>query len=103
MTVPTATYRLQFRNGMTFAKAAALADYLAQLGVSHLYASPLFAAVPGSTHGYDGIDFSTLEPEIGGEDGFDGLCAALAGAGLSLLLDFVPNHMATADGNRWWQ
>jgi (1->4)-alpha-D-glucan 1-alpha-D-glucosylmutase len=103
MTVPTATYRLQFRNGMTFAQAAALADYLARLGVSHLYASPLFAAVPGSTHGYDGIGFSTLEPEIGGEDGFDGLCAALAEAGLGLLLDFVPNHMATADGNRWWQ
>jgi len=103
MTIPTATYRLQFRNGMTFAQAAALADYLDQLGVSHLYASPLFAAVPGSTHGYDGIDFSAMEPEIGGEDGFDGLCAALAEAGLGLLLDFVPNHMATADGNRWWQ
>lgn len=103
MSPPTATYRLQFRSGMTFARAASLARYFAQLGISHLYASPLYAAVPQSTHGYDGIDFATLEPAIGGEAGFERLSRALAEAGLELLLDFVPNHMATADGNRWWQ
>jgi (1->4)-alpha-D-glucan 1-alpha-D-glucosylmutase len=103
MTAPTATYRLQLRNGMTFERAAALASYLARLGVSHLYISPPFAAAPDSTHGYDGVDFATLEPAIGGEDGFERLCAALESAGLRLLVDFVPNHMAAADGNRWWQ
>jgi (1->4)-alpha-D-glucan 1-alpha-D-glucosylmutase len=101
--VPSATYRLQFRDAMTFARAAALADYLARLGFSHLYASPLFAATPGSSHGYDAIDVTALEPEIGGEEGFDRLGAALAEAGLGLLLDFVPNHMAAAEGNPWWR
>ncbi len=103
MTTPTATYRLQFRNGMDFARTAALAGYLARLGVSHLYASPLFAATPGSTHGYDGVDFAAMDPALGGEAGFEDLSHALDQAGLSLLLDFVPNHMAAADGNRWWQ
>lgn len=103
MTQPNATYRLQLRDGMTFARAAGIADYLAQLGASHLYASPLFAAAHGSSHGYDGIDFSVMEPAIGGEAGFDQLCAALAEAGLELLVDFVPNHMAAADSNAWWQ
>ena len=103
MTVPTATYRLQFRDGMTFDRAAALAGYLERLGVSHLYASPIFAAAEGSAHGYDGIDFTAMGPAIGGEDGFDRLTAALAASGLKLLLDFVPNHMAAAPGNRWWE
>ena len=103
MTAPAATYRLQLRNGMTFERAAALAPYLARLGVSHLYISPPFAAAPDSTHGYDGVDFAALEPAIGGEDGFETLGAALEGAGLRLLVDFVPNHMAAVDGNRWWQ
>ena len=102
-TAPLATYRLQFRDGMTFERAAALVGYLERLGVSHLYASPLFAAMPGSTHGYDGVDFATIEPEIGGEEGFDRLCAALTDAGLGLLLDFVPNHMAAAEANPWWR
>ena len=103
MTQPIATYRLQLRNGMTFAAAAGLCGYFAQLGVSHLYTSPPFAAVPGSSHGYDGIDFSVMEPEIGGDGGFDALCVALTEAGLELLVDFVPNHMAAADSNAWWQ
>lgn len=103
MIVPAATYRLQFRNGMTFDRAAALSPYLARLGITHLYASPLFAARPGSNHGYDGIDFAAIEPEIGGEDGFDRLGAALDSAGLGLLLDFVPNHMAAAEENLWWR
>lgn len=101
--IPTATYRLQFRHGMDFERAAALVDYLSRLGVSHLYASPLFAAVPGSTHGYDGIDFAAIEPAIGGEVGFETLTRALDAAGLGLLLDFVPNHMAADERNGWWR
>jgi (1->4)-alpha-D-glucan 1-alpha-D-glucosylmutase len=103
MTIPTATYRLQFRDGMTFDRAAALAGYMADLGVSHLYASPLFAAAEGSSHGYDGIDFAAMGPAIGGEDGFERMTAALEKTGLQLLLDFVPNHMAAVRGNRWWE
>src|SRR5690606_3498467 len=94
---------LQFRNGMDFEQAAGLVPYLARLGVSHLYASPLFAAADGSTHGYDGIDFETLENAIGGEAGFAKLTRALGRAGLSLLLDFVPNHMAAVEKSRWWR
>lgn len=100
---PVATYRLQLRNGMTFDRAAALADYLAGLGVSHLYASPLFAASKESTHGYDGIDLAVIEPEIGGEVAFDRLCAALKHCGLDLIVDFVPNHMAADSANGWWR
>jgi len=103
MTRPTATYRLQFRDGMTFDRAAALTGYLSDLGISHLYASPVFAAAAGSSHGYDGIDFAAMGPGIGGEEGFDRLSAALERSGLRLLLDFVPNHMAAAPGNRWWE
>jgi (1->4)-alpha-D-glucan 1-alpha-D-glucosylmutase len=103
MITPAATYRLQFRAGMDFDRAAGLAPYLARLGVSHLYASPLFAAAEGSTHGYDGIDFASLEPAIGGEAGFERLSHALQQSGLYLLLDFVPNHMAAVESNRWWR
>jgi len=101
--IPTVTYRLQFRDGMTFARASALTGYFSDLGVSHLYASPLFAAAEGSSHGYDGIDFNAMGPAIGGEDGFNCLTQALDASGLGLLLDFVPNHMAAAPGNRWWE
>ena len=87
---------------MTFARAEELVDYLAGLGVSHLYASPVFAAVPGSSHGYDGVDFGSIEPAIGGDDGFARLCAALSSAELGLIIDFVPNHMAAAEQNAWW-
>lgn len=100
---PDATYRLQFRNGMDFDGAARLAPYLARLGISHLYASPLFAAAEGSTHGYDGVDFDRMEPAIGGEPGFARLAEAIGQAGLRLLLDFVPNHMAAVESNRWWR
>src|SRR3546814_8741135 len=100
---PSATYRLQFRQGMDFDRAGGLAPYLARLGISDLYASPIFAAAQGSTHGYDGIDFGTMEPAIGGEEGFDRLSSALQQHGLGLLLDFVPNHMAAVESNRWWR
>ena len=67
---PSSTYRLQFREGMTLERAAGLAPYFAQLGISHLYASPIFTASPGSTHGYDVADFSEIDPALGGMDGF---------------------------------
>ncbi len=102
MISPRATYRLQFRSGMSFDKAATLAPYLAKLGISHLYAAPIFAAAPGSTHGYDVVDVRRLAPELGGADGFQRLAEALRQNGLGLILDFVPNHMGASTHNPWW-
>ncbi|HSI41087.1 MAG TPA: malto-oligosyltrehalose synthase [Xanthobacteraceae bacterium] len=104
MSRPTlrATYRLQFHRGFPFAAAQALVPYFAELGVSHLYASPVFAAVPGSTHGYDVTDPTRFNPELGGEAGFRALAEALRAHGLGLILDIVPNHMAAATGNPYW-
>ena len=103
MTERIATYRLQFRDGMTFDRAAEIVPYLARLGVSHLYASPLFAATAGSAHGYDVVDYNRLDEALGGREGFERLAAALRGAGLGLLLDIVPNHMAASPENAWWR
>lgn len=103
MRVPTATYRIQFRNGMTFDRAAALTPYLKRLGISHLYASPIFTATSGSTHGYDVTDFNEIEPEIGGREGFERMVRALKSAGLGLIIDIVPNHMASSLENPWWR
>ncbi len=103
MTAPTATYRLQLREGMTFEKAAGLVPYLAGLGVSHLYLSPIFEAAQGSTHGYDVTDCNRLDPVLGGDAGFARLSDALARHGLGLIIDFVPNHMAATPQNRWWR
>jgi (1->4)-alpha-D-glucan 1-alpha-D-glucosylmutase len=101
--VPRATYRLQFRNGMDFAAAGELAPYLQRLGISHLYASPIFAARGGSTHGYDIIDFNRFDPVLGGTAGFERMVEALKRHGLGLILDFVPNHMAASVENAWWR
>lgn len=103
MKIPTATYRIQFRNGMTFDRAAGLVPYLQQLGISHLYASPIFTATSGSTHGYDVTDANEIEPAIGGREGFDRMVKALKEAGLGLILDIVPNHMAASLENPWWR
>ncbi|APH70355.1 malto-oligosyltrehalose synthase [Aquibium oceanicum] len=103
MSIPRATYRIQFREGMDFDGAAALAPYLRRLGVSHLYASPIFTAARGSTHGYDVADHNEIDPGLGGRAGFDRLVAALKAEGLKLLLDIVPNHMAAAVENPWWR
>nr|WP_318392639.1 malto-oligosyltrehalose synthase [Enterobacter sp.] len=103
MSIPTATYRIQFRNGMTFDRAAALVPYMKQLGISHLYASPIFTATAGSTHGYDVTDVNEIDPSIGGRAGFDRMVKALKEAGLGLILDIVPNHMATSLENAWWR
>lgn len=101
--IPTATYRLQFRNGMTFWRAAALVPYLKRLGISHLYASPIFTATAGSTHGYDVTDVNEIEPSIGGREGFDRLTKTLKDADIGLILDIVPNHMASSLENAWWR
>ena len=96
------TYRLQLREHQDFATAASLVPYLALLGVSHVYVSPICAALPGSTHGYDAIDCNAIEPALGGEPGFWHLRRALDAADLGLIVDFVPNHMATSPLNPWW-
>lgn len=102
MHLPNATYRLQFRDGMDFARAVEFIPHLARLGISHLYASPIFTAVRGSTHGYDIIDFNEIDPALGGEAGFRELVRALKAHGLGIILDIVPNHMAAHIENDWW-
>jgi (1->4)-alpha-D-glucan 1-alpha-D-glucosylmutase len=102
--IPRATYRLQFHRGFTFADAIAVLPYLARLGVSHVYASPVFTARAGSTHGYDVVDPTAINPELGGEEGYAAFVAALKTHGLALMLDIVPNHMAVLDApNPWWR
>ncbi|ABC93447.1 putative maltooligosyl trehalose synthase protein (plasmid) [Rhizobium etli CFN 42] len=103
MILPTATYRIQFRNGMTFDRARDLVPYLKTLGISHLYASPIFTAVSGSTHGYDVTDANEIDPALGGRAGFDRLTESLAAADMGLILDIVPNHMAASPENAWWR
>jgi len=100
--VPRATYRLQFHKDFGFEDACRVVPYLAALGVSHVYASPLTMARPGSTHGYDVIDFNRLNPELGDDAAFDALIAELHAHDMGLLLDFVPNHMGVGSDNPWW-
>src|SRR5713101_7616690 len=98
-----ATYRLQFHRHFTFRNATGLVPYLAALGISHVYASPIMQARPGSTHGYDIIDHNRLNPEIGSEADFGALVDALHAHGMGLILDFVPNHMGVGGkDNAWW-
>ncbi len=98
-----ATARLQFHSGFTMDDATALVPYYAQLGISHLYASPLLTARAGSTHGYDIVDHGTVNPELGGEDALRRMVAALRTHGMGLILDIVPNHMGVGgNDNAWW-
>jgi (1->4)-alpha-D-glucan 1-alpha-D-glucosylmutase len=102
---PTGTYRVQVRPDFPLKSTAELADYLADLGVSHLYTSPLLAATPGSEHGYDVADPTRVNPELGGEEGRLQLKAALDAAGLGLVVDIVPNHAGVRVPNAnpaWW-
>jgi (1->4)-alpha-D-glucan 1-alpha-D-glucosylmutase len=101
--IPLATYRLQLTADFNFDKAAAVAPYLKALGISHVYSSPFTTARKGSTHGYDVVDHTRLNPELGGDAGFERLSAALKQHDLGLILDFVPNHVGVhyAD-NPWW-
>ena len=97
-----ATYRLQLGPGLTFADATGRVPYLAALGVSHLYLSPIAESVPGSTHGYDVVDPTRVRAALGGEAGFTDLVATAHAAGLLILVDIVPNHLAAHADNRWW-
>lgn len=90
----TATYRLQMHAGFTFSDAEARVPYLASLGVSHLYLSPVLQAVPGSQHGYDVLDHTRISGELGGEAGLLSLADAARSHGLGIVVDVVPNHMA---------
>jgi (1->4)-alpha-D-glucan 1-alpha-D-glucosylmutase len=94
-----ATYRLQLGPSLTFARARALVPYLRELGVSHLYLSPVLQARSGSTHGYDVVDPGRVSRELGGEGELRELCSA----GLDVVLDVVPNHMATSEENEFWR
>jgi (1->4)-alpha-D-glucan 1-alpha-D-glucosylmutase len=104
VTAPLSTYRVQLQPAFPFSAAASLVDYLAALGVSHFYASPILQPAAGSTHGYDVVDHSRANDEIGGEEGRRGLVTALREHGLGMVLDIVPNHMSVAAPrqNRWW-
>jgi (1->4)-alpha-D-glucan 1-alpha-D-glucosylmutase len=100
---PRATYRLQFHKDFTFRDALEIVDYLAELGISHVYASPILAARPGSTHGYDIVDHNSLNPELGTPEEFEALVAALHAHGMGLVVDIVPNHMGVGGtDNAWW-
>ncbi len=104
MKAMTATLRLQFHAGFTLDDAVPLVPYFARLGISHVYASPLLQARPGSMHGYDVVDPTRVNPELGGEAALERLVAALRQHGMGLLLDIVSNHMAVGgEHNRWWQ
>ncbi len=97
-----ATYRLQLSGKFGFAAARSLVPYLADLGVSHIYLPPSFEARPGSTHGYDVVDPGRISSALGGEDEFFALSDAAGAAGLGIVLDLVPNHMAADEANRYW-
>ena len=96
---PRATVRLQLHRDFPFAAAAAQVPYLAALGISHVYASPILTARAGSMHGYDVTDPGGVNPELGGEDGLRALVATLRAHGMGLVVDIVPNHMAVGAGN----
>jgi (1->4)-alpha-D-glucan 1-alpha-D-glucosylmutase len=101
---PLATYRLQLGPHLTFDDAGGYVPYLRELGVSHLYLSPVLQARRGSTHGYDGVDPGRISSELGGEPGFRRLAGAAHEAGLGLLLDVVPNHLAAVEEeNELWR
>lgn len=101
--IPTSTYRIQFHQDFNFQQACGIVPYLHDLGVSHVYASPIFRAAPGSIHGYDICDHNELNPELGSREDFDAFTAELLCHDMRLILDFVPNHMGIAEAsNLWW-
>lgn len=99
---PQSTYRLQLNAQFTFDDAAAIAGYLRDLGISHVYCSPYLQAAPGSMHGYDVVDHQRVNEELGGEEGHKRFCQKLAEVQLGQVLDIVPNHMAIGPTNRYW-
>lgn len=101
--IPSATYRLQFHGGFTFRDALALLDYLEELGVSDIYASPYFQSSPESTHGYDVANHNRINPAIGNDSEFHAFTSGLRQRGMGQVLDFVPNHMGIGQSlNDWW-
>lgn len=100
--VPIATFRAQFNAQFRFDDARAIVPYLERLGITDLYASPLLRPRKGSQHGYDIVDATMLNPELGGEEAFAELHHELSQRGMGLLLDIVPNHMAASHENDWW-
>ena len=100
--IPTSTYRLQLHKGFNFDEAAGIAEYLRELGVSHVYCSPYLQAAPGSSHGYDVVDHSRVNAELGGAEAHERFCTRLGEVGLGQVLDIVPNHMALGKENRYW-
>ena len=101
--VPLSTYRLQFNRNFTFRQAVEIVPYLAELGISHCYASPYLRARPGSMHGYDIIDHHHLNPEIGTPEDYERWVAGLHAHGMGQILDIVPNHMGVmGSDNAWW-
>jgi (1->4)-alpha-D-glucan 1-alpha-D-glucosylmutase len=99
---PASTYRIQLTRDFGFEQAASIVAYLHELGVTDVYLSPILAAAPGSTHGYDVVDHGHINPELGGEAGYVKLCETLARHGMGQVLDFVPNHMGIGPQNAWW-
>ena len=100
--VPVATYRFQFNADFRFSDAIALVDYLAKLGITDIYASPILTSRKGSKHGYDVTDPTQIDPDIGSAHDFEQLQDELLKRGMRLILDIVPNHMAASSENRWW-
>jgi (1->4)-alpha-D-glucan 1-alpha-D-glucosylmutase len=96
------TYRVQLSGAFPFAAARQVVPYLADLGVSHLYTSPILRARSGSSHGYDVVDPTQVSPELGGEAGLRDLVGALREVGMGLVVDLVPNHLTTSEENPWW-
>src|SRR3981081_2262444 len=101
-TTISATYRLQFNKDFGFRDASGLLDYFSELGVTHIYASPILRSRHGSSHGYDVIDPSHLNPELGTEAAFQAFHEELEKRGMGLIVDIVPNHMAASSENAWW-
>ncbi|CAN5722087.1 malto-oligosyltrehalose synthase [soil metagenome] len=102
--VPLATYRVQLHKDFPLSAAEKIIPYLSDLGISDVYASPIFASTPGSMHGYDVTDYSLINPELGGTKAFAALIDSLRDRHLRLIVDFVPNHMGIVGGsNLWWQ
>ncbi len=100
MHIPSSTYRIQFNADFGFAHALRIVPYLAKLGITDLYASPIFRARKGSTHGYDATDHNQLNPELGSRQDFENLCTELKKYNIRWLQDIVPNHMAFDPGNK---
>ena len=101
MRIPVATYRIQFNRDFPFNHANEIIDYLYELGISDLYASPIFKARIGSTHGYDIVDQNQLNPELGKQEDFDQLMEKIKNQGMGWLQDIVPNHMAYDSQNKY--